>query len=141
LIFSAQLVIIPNMKEGSSHQPEGKKIRTLGKIVFAVGMSVITATTAGCSPKEQSRWNSDIKYKMGEIPADCRIVDGKPQIINANSESDGDFSLVYIRDNGDIVVKHWAKDPIKWWELKEAGEFYWTNPSNNLTTTPTLKSK
>jgi hypothetical protein len=81
---------------------------------------------AACSPKEQGRWNSDTKFKIGELPQDICVIDGVPQVINATTESDGGFNLVYLRNNGDIVVTSWLTGPVLGVILKPAGEFFWT---------------
>jgi len=87
---------------------------------------VLGILVSGCSPKQQSRWTGEnFSYELGEIPDDICLVDGNPLILNATTESDGDFSLVYVRNNGDVVIRHWATKPIADWVLFEAGEFYW----------------
>lgn len=102
----------------------------LAVVVLATGLFI-----AGCSPKERSRWTGeDFSFKLGEIPSDICLVDGNPLVLNATTESDGDFNLIYVRNNGDVVIRHWATDPIVSIVLYEAGEFYWLG--GNCPTSP-----
>ncbi len=95
--------------------------------VVLVGVVLVIGLAIGaCSPKEQSRWiGESFTFSLGEIPSDVCLVGGNPLVLNATTESDGDFNLVYVRNNGDIVIRHWARRPIAQWEIYEAGEFYW----------------
>jgi hypothetical protein len=90
-----------------------------------VFLCVLVLLTA-CSPKEQGRWNKNTDVNIGQLPDDICIVKGNPLILNATTESDGGFNLVYVRNNGDIVVRAWLTDPITGIFLKPAGQFYWT---------------
>lgn len=104
-----------------AHIASNRKIRT-GVALTILGGIIL----ASCSPKERSRWSGeDFSYSLGMIPKDVCMVDGNPYVLNASTESDGDFNLIYVRNNGDIVVKHWALAPVIGVVLREAGEFYW----------------
>ncbi|HJY98235.1 MAG TPA: hypothetical protein VJ227_00805 [Patescibacteria group bacterium] len=81
---------------------------------------------AACSPKEYGRWNQNIDVNIGQIPDDACMINDNPLILNATTESDGGFNLVYVRKNGDIVVRSWLTDPVLGIVLKPAGQFYWT---------------
>lgn len=98
-----------------------KKIALILILVLATVLFI-----AACSPKEQGRWNADTKIEIGELPQDICVIDGIPQVINATTESDGGFNLVYLRNNGDVVITAWLTDPVLGVVLKPAGEFYWT---------------
>lgn len=88
---------------------------------------VLTVTLlVACSPKEQGRWNQNTEVSIGVVPEDACIMNGNPLILNATTESDGGFNLVYVRDNGDVVVRAWLTDPVTGVFLKPAGQFYWT---------------
>lgn len=98
-----------------------KKLTILG-LVLALILIIVT----GCTPKALGQWVPDTSTEIATVPSDACVINGMPQIININTESDGGFSLVYVRNNGDIVVKAWLPDPVLGMGLHPAGEFYWT---------------
>jgi hypothetical protein len=49
--------------------------------------------------------------KEGDLPNDICVVDGKPLILSALPDSsDGQPSITYIRDNGDLVIRLYGFD-------------------------------
>lgn len=86
---------------------------------------LILFTLVSCTPQDQSWWNSDLKWEVGKVPVDVCIENGKPVIYGMTSESDGDVSLVYLRNDGAVVLKHYPMDlgGLNW---KEGGEFYFS---------------
>lgn len=128
------------MHELPSKSPNPESKGTLTKTLkglLMVGAGVLTLTT--CSPKTQSYFGSSID--MGKIPDDACMVDGHALIINANTESDGAVSLVYVRNNGDLVVKHYDRSVSSLGtKMSERGEFFWAGESCP-TPTPTSKAK
>lgn len=87
--------------------------------------SILLLSSGACTPKERSRWTG-ASYNLGNIPSDICMVNGVPQVINASTESLGDVNLVYIRKNGDLVVKHYTSPPLRPWQLDDAGEYFWS---------------
>lgn len=98
--------------------------KTIFMVILALLFIVIYA--AACTPKYAGQWDPGISYNIGNLPQDACIVNGQPLILNANTESDGGFSLVYVRNNGDIVIKAWLPDPVLGTGLFPAGEYYFS---------------
>lgn len=95
--------------------------------VAVVVALVVLLLVVSCSPKKRSQWQGPSYSKeVGEIPDDVCILDGKPVIFGASTESEGGFVLVYLRENGDVVAHQWLNDPISGLTLQDSGEFYWT---------------
>jgi hypothetical protein len=121
-IFPRSIIWLRQLASLKKGEKVNKKHLLILVCIFVLGMLLIAA----CSPKERGRWNRNTDVNIGTVPDDVCIVDGKPLILNATTESDGGFNLVYIRNNGDIVVRAWLTDPIVGIVLKPAGQFYWT---------------
>jgi hypothetical protein len=100
------------------------KIRKTGWVLTIIFLAALVL--GACSPKQQGRWNQDTNINLGQVPSDACMVNGNPVVLNANTESDGGFSLIYVRNNGDIVIRAWLTDPVTGIFLKPAGQFYWT---------------
>ncbi len=100
----------------------GSDVRIRALLVVVLFLLVVS-----CTPKERSQWQgaSYSKY-VGEIPNDVCVVDGKPFILGASTESEGGFVLIYVRNNGDLVAHQWLGEPVAGITLRDAGEFYWT---------------
>jgi hypothetical protein len=89
-------------------------------------IALLLLVMVSCSPKKRSQWQGpSYSEKVGEVPDDVCIVDGKPVILGASTESEGGFVLIYLRENGDIVAHQWLNDPIAGLALQDSGEFYW----------------
>ena len=79
-----------------------------------------------CSPKETGRWSGDdFSYQIGDLPQDVCIANGVPVVYGVSTESDGGFTLIYLRNNGDVVAAQWLTDQWVGIKLKQAGELYW----------------
>lgn len=88
-------------------------------------MFFVIVVLVGCSPKETARFvGADYVLEVGSVPNDVCYIDGVPQILSMNSESDGDYTLSYIRDNGDVVLHLWALDPVARVSLQDGGEVF-----------------
>lgn len=92
-----------------------------------IGAVILLCLAVACSPKTTARWSGpDYTFNIGVVPDDICYVDGTPKILSANSESDGDYSLVYVRNNGDIVLHQWLLDSVIGITIGDGGEVYWT---------------
>lgn len=97
------------------------------KLVLLVVVLVVALGLASCSPKERGRWGGeDFSYEIGALPDDVCIANGVPVIYGASTESDGGFTLVYLRNNGDVVSAQWLTDQFVGIALKPAGELFWS---------------
>jgi hypothetical protein len=86
---------------------------------------LIVLLLVACSPQTKSWFDSSYTHQVGTVPSDVCIENGVPVIFNITSESDGDVSLVYLRNNGDVVMKHHPLNLIGT-DWKEGGEFYFS---------------
>lgn len=100
-------------------------MKTIKSTIKVIVVGLILILSVGCSPQTQSWFDSNLKWKVGTIPADVCVENGKPQVLGMTSESDGDVSLVYLRNDGAIVLKHYPLN-ITNTDFKEGGEFYFT---------------
>jgi hypothetical protein len=91
-------------------------------IIFIVMFSLLIA----CSPKQQAQWTGpNYKLDIAKLPDDVCYQNGIPVIYSANTESDGGYSIVYLRDNGDVVIHQWITDPIIGISLNDSGQVFW----------------
>lgn len=100
--------------------------RTILTVVFTLLAVFVIGAIVSCSAKEQGRWNAGTNVRIDNLPSDVCMVGGRPQIINANTESNGGFSLVYVDKSGNVVIAAWPNNPIVSWVLQPAGRYYWT---------------
>ena len=73
----------------------------------------------GCGASQQAFFGVDVD--MGPLPADICLVDGKPQVLSASTESDGDIKLFYLRNDGYFVLQQYSFPGIR-----KAGAIYWS---------------
>ena len=78
---------------------------------------------AACSPQSNGFWDSSYTNEVAVLPDDICIRDGVPVVYGVSTESDGNVALVYLRNDGAVVVKHYPLVLVDW---TEGGEFYWT---------------
>ena len=86
-------------------------VKTAKKILPGVALAGILVAS-GCSAKGRMQ-RFDKTIDLGNIPTDVCKIDGKPQILNMSTESDGGVNFVYINRNGDVVTQHWFQDGLK----------------------------
>lgn len=99
---------------------------------FMIIIVMVISLAISCSPQTQGYLDSGYKNDVAKLPADICFRNGLPIIIGVSTESDGAVALVYVRNNGDIVTKHYPLDfPGSDW--KEGGEFYWSGGTCNIT--------
>lgn len=86
---------------------------------------LVAALLVSCSPQSKSWWDKNYTHKVGDLPTDVCIQNGIPVIYGMTSESDGDVGLIYLRNDGDVTMKHYPPNLLGT-DWKEGGEFYFT---------------
>ncbi len=105
---------------------ETKKRITRRLLGFAALTITLLVAAAGCSPKAQGI-STNAAIDMGPIPADICRINNIPVVLNVVRESDQAISLTYVRNNGDIVTKHYGRGFLGiGTKYVEAGQSYWT---------------
>ena len=89
------------------------------KLLLVLALFVLVS----CSPQESSFWDSSYTNKVADLPSDVCVQNGIPVIYGVSTESDGNVSLIYLRNDGAVTVKHY---PLFFTDWNEGGEFYWT---------------
>lgn len=96
-----------NMREILRMGAEKFKKSTRSPLARTAMLCATLLASAACSPKLQS-YVEGTSIDVGKIPDDVCVVNGVQKVISVSTESDGDMSIVYVRYDGDIVLKHFA---------------------------------
>jgi len=91
------------------------------KKLIIIGLLFLSA----CSPQSSSFWDSTYSNKVANLPDDVCVQNGVPVIYGVSTESDGNVSLIYLRNDGAVTIKHYPMNVIGT-DWQEGGEFYWT---------------
>ncbi len=115
------------MSELISHTPalEIDKLsrRKAGRLT---GLLLSTALVAAGCGQQQAQFGGDVK--MGPLPTDICITNGRPDILNVTPQSGGDVTLTYIRKDGSLVSTLYLNTPIGY---REQGTFIWDANAEN----------
>ncbi len=99
------------------------------KVLFAIVLGLLLL---GCSPKTQAQFTGeDFKLTIGKVPSDVCYRNNVPVVLSANTESDGGYSIVYVRNNGDIVIHQWIPGAVISSDLNDSGEVSWSGGKCN----------
>jgi hypothetical protein len=89
------------------------------KFITFVLLSIIVLTAlSACGASQQAFFGVDVD--MGTLPEDICYINGKPQVLGASTESDGDIKLFYLRNDGYYVLQQYSFPGIR-----KAGNIFW----------------
>lgn len=96
------------------------------KNIFVVSMVIVMVSIllTSCGASQQAFFGVDVD--MGAVPADVCMIDGKPQVLSASTESDGDIKLFYLRNDGYYVLQQYSFPGVR-----KAGAIYWSGGNCN----------
>ena len=95
------------------------------KFISLITLAIVVALfLSACGASQQAFFGVDVD--MGAIPADVCLIDGKPQVLSASTESDGDIKLFYLRNDGYYVMQQYSFPGVR-----KAGAIYWSGGTCN----------